>query len=254
MADWALSAKLRKLTDWIGAEPDTVGAILVGSSSAPYRDELSDLDVEVVVEDHSYPRLAEDLGTLDDPRVDLLVVPLSDFAAKAGSPSDIDHWPYERCTVLCDPHGRLHALIERIRVVPADVRSQRVRLHYFEFLFAARHLERVSVRGDELNARMTAHAAVAALVRTMFLLVGRYPPVPHWTEQNLAELPAAAPLVPAVVELLQTPRPNRVEALIRAVDRLLSEADEDFHLMKYALTQQVAGPGFRPVRERYGML
>ncbi len=234
---------------------DALGILLVGSSSRAYRDALSDQDLEVIVTDAFYAHLPLDQRLRHDQETELLFLPQSDFLAKKNSPADIDHWTYEDCVVLHDPHGLLEDELIKIALLPLDLRAARLKLHYFEFLFSAQRLDKLLTRGDELNVRLALAHAATNLIKLIFLLNHRWPPVIHWTAQSLTNLPENLPHFKAqLTEFLRQPSAPLSRQLIQEVDHLLERQGFSFVLNKTAMLVEVVGPAFRSIRESYGQL
>ena len=271
--DWTLIMKGTRATESIRTgNPDmervlmpyrastkVVGIVLVGSSSQSYRDALSDYDLEIIVCDSHYATLNDDakltLHQVGSVMADCLMLPERDFLAKQRSPADIDHWPYEECVVLHDPLGFLDRELPMVIAMPAEVRESRIKLHYFEFLFAARRMGDTLLRGDELNARLVASQSVLAAVKLAFVLRHHWPPVTHWISQNLARLERVPPRIRLLLlEILKQPNTAVADNLVRKVDRMLEEENLPYSIGKNALAVEVTGPRFRLVRERYGSL
>ena len=125
--------------------PGVVGVYLVGSATRPFRDPLSDYDLEVILEDEAFaavPNAKRLVFALDEGpprRVDheFYLRPWSELEGLVRSTLDLDHYPYEHAKVLHDPTGRLTALVERLALLPESVRKTRLRVHYLEFRFGA---------------------------------------------------------------------------------------------------------------------
>ena len=106
-----------RIEEWASC-PEVLGVILVGSKSADHADHLSDDDLEVILTEEAHSLLtpvqcSEVLYAPEgDPRriiYDTHYESLADLTHKAGSPRDIDHWPYERARVLFDRDGKVSA-------------------------------------------------------------------------------------------------------------------------------------------------
>ena len=102
-----------RVKEW-AAQEDVLGVVLVGSRSGDHADELSDDDLEVLLTDEAGARLAPaeciDLlaageGSERTLIYDAQYTTLTDLRRKAGSPFDLDRWPYERARVLFDRNG-----------------------------------------------------------------------------------------------------------------------------------------------------
>jgi hypothetical protein len=237
--------------------PEVLGIVVVGSASRHYRDALSDYDVEIITTDRMFASATpeEQFFRISNDAVECALVPESDFSAKKRSIADIDHWPYTSCIVLHDPDGYVINEIEQIAAMPEELRQARIRLHYFEFLFSARKIKRTMQRGDELNVRLLAAQAVMTVLKLLFVLQGQWPPITHWTAQNLAQLEdIPATVKPLMIRLLAQPNPATAEQLIQTIDGLLSAIDFPYVHARTALENEVGGPMFRQIREQYGVM
>ena len=111
-----------------------IGIYVVGSAARPYRDALSDYDIEVIVEDAVYERTPDDERQTfafkeDEPKVvdhEFYLIPWSDFFALTDSTHDLFHYPYQHAVVLHDPAGRITPIIEQLAALPEDVRRERI--------------------------------------------------------------------------------------------------------------------------------
>lgn len=236
------------------SRPDVIGILLVGSASRFYCDSFSDFDVEVFVRDETYKQLlpAERLVRHSE-SVELLFLPVSELERKAVSTADIDHWPYAGCQILHDPAGLLAHAVQAIAQMPADVQRERVRLHYFEYLFAAGRLDRVLDRGDELNARLTAAQTVMRAIDVLFLVRGEWPPVVHWASESLAVLgPPGADLKSMLATLLRRPDRRVAASVTHELQQVVAGILPIASLR--TLAADVGSADFRHVRERYGRL
>jgi hypothetical protein len=239
--------------------PDVLGILLVGSGSRYYCDALSDYDFEVIVRDDYYEKLPQKerfiLCHHETINAEFLIIPKNDFLAKEYSSADIDHWPYEECVVLHDPICFLESQLPLIVAMPAEVRSERLKLHYFEFLFAAKRMSRMLQRGDELNARLVAAQSALIVIKLVFILYYRWPPVVHWTSQNLIQLEGVpVHLKSLLVEILRQPNGSATDSLIREINGLLTKEEFPYIFSKNTLVSEVAGAEFRSIREKYGTL
>src|SRR5688572_18630021 len=121
-------------------EPWVRGIYLVGSASRPFRDQISDYDFEVAVDDDAFARASDDerhvfsIEPGPPPRVDyeFLLRPWSELEGLVASNRDVDHYPFEHARVLYDPEGALAPLLARIAALPDAVRETRLRVHYME--------------------------------------------------------------------------------------------------------------------------
>ncbi|NBI31090.1 DUF4037 domain-containing protein [Chengkuizengella marina] len=231
--------------------------MLVGSSSRSYRDVLSDYDVEVVVTNEYYSMLT-DKDTFyenEEHQIEFLFFSEDDFKAKINSCKDVEHWPYEECTILYDPQQRMDELLTPIIMMDPEVREQRLKLHYFEFLFGAKRIERTMMRGNKLNTHLVTSQMLMSLIKLLFLLKYKWPPLLHWTFENLNEMnEIPVELKQMMTEIIIHPDGKLANSLIQAVDNLLTDEGADFHYIKTDVTREISAKAFRPIREKYSVL
>lgn len=221
-----------RLEEW-RREPDVLGVVLVGSKSRGYGDALSDDDLEVVLTDEAHARLApaaclefhfEGEGAARALVWDAQYVPLSALREKAGSPRDLDHWPYERAAVLFDRDGRVRAGVEAAAPMDAGFRRARLRHAAVDAGVAARRAEKTLRRGMEAAGRMLVARGAKALSRILFALEGRWVPLDHWLEKDLQTLGDEARAAGHLLEALTAGRPEPLAAGLKLLeDRLAAE-------------------------------
>ncbi|MCR6117849.1 DUF4037 domain-containing protein [Salipaludibacillus agaradhaerens] len=248
---------LDKKLETFCSNKDVLGIVLVGSGSRQYRDELSDYDVEVIVKDHYYNQLDEEqkFYEFEEEGIEILFYPEHDFSQKIKSCKDIEHWPYEECVILHDTNQYLEEKIIEIAFITPEDREARLKLHYFEFLFSARRVKRTLTRGNELNARLVSAQMVFVLVKLLFLLKYRWPPLLHWATENLELLEGIPEKIKLMMlEVIRRPDGFLAEKLITEVDNLLTSSGEHFHFVKTDITRQISGSNFRHIREKYGLI
>lgn len=236
---------------------NVLGIILVGSGSRQYRDELSDFDVEVIVKEQYYDELDEEqkFYEFEDEGIEILIYSEHDFSKKIQSSKDLEHWPYEECVILHDTNQYLEEKIVEIALLTPEVREARLKLHYFEFLFSARRVKRTLTRGSEFNARLVSAQMVFVLIKLLFLLNYRWPPLLHWAAENLdllEDIPVNIKLM--MLEAIRRPDGHLAEKLITEVDKLLTLNGVNFHFVKTDITREISGSKFRHIRERYGVI
>jgi hypothetical protein len=229
---------------WIGRE-GVIGIYVVGSSTRPHRDALSDYDIEVVVEDAVYEALPDSerhVLVIDEGpprRVDheFYLWPWSDFAALVDSRRDLFHSPYRHAAVLHDPEGRIAPVVERLAELPEEVRRERLRVHFLEFLFGAGRSRKTFERRRELDGRLVAAEALVALAKLLFLAKGSWPSTRHWSEAELRLLGVPEEILTGVLEAARDPAPARMRDLADRVKAWLDEAGMTFHHDVEALTR-----------------
>ncbi|MNK89101.1 hypothetical protein D3C87_1090970 [compost metagenome] len=221
-----------QLSRW-KADPDVLGVIMVGSKSRGNGDALSDDDLEVILSDEAHARLhptacsvirADEDGALRKLIYDAYMTSISDLEGKAASPRDLDHWPYEGDVLLFDRDGRVGRAVAAAGAMPAEFRAARLRHGFVDVYLAAARAEKCLKRGFDAAATLIVARGVKALSRLIFVLEGRWVPLDHWLEPELATLEDQAGAVPFLLEALRTSRPGPLrEAMARLAERLEQE-------------------------------
>jgi hypothetical protein len=234
-----LFPETRERLDRWREDPDVVGVLLVGSKSRGFDDELSDDDIEVVLEDAPYAGRSSadclELGfkgggsalgsalppTLSDLAYDAQYLPIGDLVRKGGSPFDLDRWPYQRAVVLFDRDGRVASAVAAAGAMDEDFRRRRLRHATIDCGGAARRAVKTRTRSQDGSARFMVARSARALIRIAFALESRWSPLEYWLEKELATLPDPERAGPAAIEALTTGKPEpALEALQRLEPRL----------------------------------
>ncbi|MEW5825272.1 MAG: hypothetical protein AB1778_00365 [Candidatus Bipolaricaulota bacterium] len=216
---------------------DVVGAYLVGSSTRPQTDGLSDLDIEVILEDRAYEMTTDaerHAFTMREgnPRVvdyEIYLRPWSEFVGLTRSTQDLFHYPYQHARILHDPEGRIERVVAALAELPPLLRFDRLRVHYLEFRFALGRARKTRERGGALNLRLLYADALAALVKTLFLAASSWPSTHHWSEQELRHLGVPASLLDATDAAFTAPATDAMADLVRSLDTWLDSLGETFH-------------------------
>ncbi len=235
-----------------------IGIYLLGSATRPFRDELSDYDIEVVVTDEVYRSLPDEkrhVFVIDEGpprRVDheFYLRPWSEFERLVDSTQDLFHYPYQHAVILHDPSGRLAAVITLLAELPDDLRRVRMRVHYLEFLFGLGRARKTGERGGDLNLQLLYGEALVALVKLIFLVKGSWPATRHWSEQELQLLGVPQGFIEQIGEAFAVPTREKLSALIDGVKGWLEECGETFHhdqqeLMRWAFLSDEGKEAFQ---------
>lgn len=214
-----------------------IGIYVVGSATRPHRDELSDYDIEIIVEDDVYARMPDDerhVFTFRDEKKRIVDhefyhVPWSQFVALTDSTQDLFHYSYQYAAVLHDPDGRIEPIVRRLGELPNDVRFDRMRVHYLEFRFALGRARKTSERGGHLNLALLRGDVLSALVKLLFLTMRSWPATHHWSEQELRQLGVFPPLLREVEATFAAPDLDRSKTLVETIDAWLDDQGESFH-------------------------
>jgi hypothetical protein len=218
-----------------------IGVYLLGSVTRPYRDGLSDYDIEVIVEDAVYERTPDEERQVfvfkeGEPRVvdyEFYLIPWSDFVGLLESTHDLFHQPYQHAVILHDPDGRISPIIERLAELPEDVRRERLTVHFLEFLYRLGRARKTAHRADSgdpaIDLRLLYGDALSSLVKLLFLAKGSWAAPKHWSEQELRQLGIPEDFLVRASCLRGIPKPEEAKCLVEAVRTFLDECGETFH-------------------------
>ena len=223
---FALEPETVPLLERWRADPEVLGVLLVGSKSRGFQDARSDDDLEVLLTDGAFTRLAPAAchtfmvsGEGPARRViyDAQLTALTDLVRKAASPFDLDHWPYERARVLFDRQGSVSPAVRDAALMDGAFRSLRLQHGTIEAWTGAHRAVKTFARGFDGAGRMLVARGLRALTRVVFALESRWTPLDHWLERELLTLADPVAAVPDLMQSLATFRP---EPLLAALDRL----------------------------------
>ncbi len=231
--------RARELSRSYIARKDVVGIYVVGSATRPHRDDLSDYDIEVVLEDAAYaqtPDAERQIFAYKDgePKVvdyEFYLRPWSEFLALVSSTQDLFHYPYQHAEILHDPQGRIAPVVRRLAELPEGIRHDRLCVHYLEFRFALGRARKTELAGRDrnLNLRLLHGDAVSALVKVLFLAARSWPATHHWTEQELLRLGIPENLLENMEATFRDPTQERTKRMVDTVGAWLDERGETFH-------------------------
>jgi len=215
----------RELAQRYVGRPGVIGVYLVGSASRPFRDRISDYDLEVAVEDEAYERTGLEerhvFAIEDGPprRVDheFYLRPWSELAAMERSPLDLDHYPFQHAVILHDPQRLLGELFPRLAALPAGVQATRVRVHYLETVFALGRAAKCLDRGSDLATRLVLGEGLVALTKLLAVVCGSWAPTRHWAAEELRLLGVPEEIPARMAALLSAPTPQGIKELLGAV-------------------------------------
>lgn len=230
-----------RLEQW-RADPDVVGVLLVGSKSRGFDDELSDDDIEVVLEDRPFASRSSadclELGFVGGTSAmgsalpasfpplayDAQYLPIGDLVRKGGSPFDLDRWPYQRAVALFDRDGRIVSAVAAAGTMDDAFRRARLKHATIDCSGAARRGIKTHTRRQEGSARFMVARSARALIRIAFALESRWTPLEYWLEKELGTLPDPERSGPAAIEALATGNPEPVLEALKRLEPRLTEA------------------------------
>jgi len=215
-----------------------IGIYVVGSATRPYRDELSDYDIEVIVEDEVYERTPTDERQVfsfkeGEPKIvdyEFYLIPWSDFLELKNSTLDLFHYSFQHAVILHDPEGRIEPIIRKLAELPDSVRTERMTVHFLEFLYRLGRARKTANRGElPINLALLRGDALSSLAKLIFLAKESWPSTAHWSEQEFAELGISDDLLNLVETWMLDPSSNNARTLVGAVRGFLDNAGETFH-------------------------
>ena len=215
-----------------------IGIYVVGSATRPYRDELSDLDIEVIVEDAVYEKTPMDKRQVfsfkeDNPKVvdyEFYLIPWSDLAALTESTLDLFHYPYQHAEILHDPNGRLAPVIKQLAELPETLRIERMTIHFLEFLYRLGRARKTGERGDlPINLALLRGDALSSLVKVIFLAKKSWPSMKHWSEHEFKQMGIPSELLDAVTTWMADPVSDNARTMAAATRTFLDDCGETFH-------------------------
>ncbi|MDD5452891.1 MAG: hypothetical protein PHZ21_01235 [Candidatus Bipolaricaulis sp.] len=217
--------RARELGQRYVGQPGVIGVYLVGSASRPFRDRISDYDLEVAVEDEAYERIGLEerhvFAIEDGPprRVDheFYLRPWSELVAMERSTLDLDHYPFQHAVILHDPQRRLAELFPRLAALPARVQATRVRVHYLETAFALGRAAKCLDRGNDLATRLVLGEGGVALTKLLAVASGSWAPTRHWAAEELRLLGVPEEIPARMAALLSAPTAEGIRELQGAV-------------------------------------
>ena len=222
-----------------------IGIYLLGSVTRPYRDGLSDYDIEVIVEDAVYEATPDEErqvffykdGVEDGGRrvvdYEFYLVPWSHFVGLTESTHDLFHQPYQHAVIVHDPDGRIAPIVAKLAELPEEVRRERMTVHFLEFLYrlgrARKTASRADGSGPAISLCLLYGDALSALVKLLFLVKGSWASVKHWSEEELRLLGVPEDLLARASCLRGVPKPEEAKDLVEAVRAFLDDCGETFH-------------------------
>lgn len=198
---------LERIERW-KQDPQVIGVVQVGSRTRGHGDAASDDDLEVVLTDAAFAKLApadchdaliEGEGAARRIVYDAQLLALPQYEAQVGSAADLHHWPYERAVVHHDPTGRVAAAVRELAVMPAQFRRARLLHGGIDTMTSLARAARMAPRGWPVAAKLVTARAVRALTRVVFALEHRWAPLDHWWEAELRTLADPAGVAPLLV-------------------------------------------------------
>lgn len=254
-------ATAARLEEW-KAQPEVLGVLLVGSKSRGHADALSDDDLEVLLSDEAFARLApEQCGEVltegEGPGrkliYDVQYTALSDLQRKAGSPIDLDRWPYERAGVLFDRAGDVAPAVAAAGRMDAEFRRLRLTHATIDAWVAPYRAKKCVQRGFHGASRQIVARGAKALARLAFALECRWTPLDHWLEPELRTLADPTSAGPLLIEALVSGDPEPLATALAGLEEPLAAEGVARSAERRALFYQLVHPSRAAERAVHGL-
>lgn len=147
----------------------------------PYYDRLSDLDLEIVLDNNAE---LDNMLTRHG-NIDIQFLRFRDLQGKLESPLDIDHWPYMRAHVIYEQNYCVSELIAQIARIPDSIREHRIPIHYFDYINSTSRISKSKERDQHFNVHVLSSHAVMSLAQMIYSIEGLWTPPVHWMSENL---------------------------------------------------------------------
>jgi hypothetical protein len=171
-----------------------IGVLLVGSASLGYVDNLSDVDLEVVVSEKLYRKVRKRPEVCEQHReinISWEWMMFQEFASQLKDwKDDIDLWVYAKSKVLHDPKRKLQNFLSRYRRYPKKIWLEKL-FHYWHFATgcAPYDSEKAIQRGDLITAQLYLSQAMEYYTALVFILNRSFVPYRKWRLKELQNLP-----------------------------------------------------------------
>lgn len=216
---------VNKLMEDYGTEKSVLGVIQVGSTAKGYDDELSDVDLEVIVTEERYAVLEKSFQKFEHTdRHDLIFTTVARLKNIINSERDEDHWNYEKSIVLLDRTGTVGKILEEITRYNRDSRIIRLKRYYLGYWNDTLSCFSCLKHKNDWGLRIYAALAIQELVRLLFNLNYQWSPRLQWAFRELRLLEKRpADLELQIESILENPDSDKLSRLWDDTASLLRE-------------------------------
>ena len=252
---------MERLEQW-KAQPEVLGVILVGSQSRGHADDLSDDDLEVLLDEEQFAQrepeaciefLIEGVGEQRKLIYDTQYTTLAVLRRKLTSPHDLDHWPYERAQILFERDECLKPIVEGLGRMDAAFRHARLLHATIDTSIAIGRATKTLRRGHEAAAHLQIARGVKALSRLCFALEWRWMPLDHWLENELQTLEDPTEVGPQLIEALKSGNPQPLRTALDSLESWLSAEGVPDHTEQDTLFFELIHPRRAEERAIHGL-
>jgi hypothetical protein len=250
-----------RVAKW-ATDPEVLGVLLVGSRSRGNADALSDDDLEVILTDDAAARISpahcsevliEGEGESRKLIYDAQYLALGGLLDKGASYIDLDHWPYERASVLFSRDVEIGAIVERLGAMPADFRTKRLIHSTIDAWIPPYRANKCLKRGQAASAHLLVARGARALSRLVFALEWRWVPLDHWLEAELRTLSDEAHVGPLIVQALNSGEPQPLQDALNALEPALQGAGVPGPAQRRDLFMELVHPSRSKERAIHGL-
>jgi len=206
-------------------DPATIGVLVIGSRSQGTERPDSDYDLVWILTDDELARRVErgEERQVKQDRLDVVYASPARLAEQAGKPGAFTG-ALLSAAVLVDETGEVGALLGEVRSGAERRAREDVDEAYDAYLNSFVRSLKTWGRGDELGGRLHASESMAALVRALCGVLGRWPPYHDELVRLLPELERGLdlPLGDDLREIVRTGDPRAQQRLEARVEALMT--------------------------------
>ncbi|UCC19686.1 MAG: nucleotidyltransferase domain-containing protein [Promethearchaeota archaeon] len=176
----------KKIANELASEKGVIGITLCGGLSRGYADELSEIDLNVYLEDHVYNEWIIGMGPV--PHADALwkgnyldIDFLSFEKEKKEDWGLIKKWDISYNVILFDPDGKIEELFHEKDIFSSEEKLQSVSEYFGKCMYIGDLvIQQWIKRGDPLAANQLINSAISGLIGLLFLANEEFPPHEKW--------------------------------------------------------------------------
>lgn len=224
----------REAVERAAADPDVVGAILVGSRAIgpPFVRDGSDWDLRLVVRDEALDAAAARHATAHGSIVEVALIRLRTFESMAdpGSPAAWDRPSYLRAVLVADKlAGGIRTRLDALRRLEPDAARRLAALALDGYVNSYHRSRKNAIVGLTAESHLDAAESVAPLLTFLFAVRGRVRPFNRHLGYELRRAPlgdgwlAADALLPRLDDLVSSGSLASQAALFRDAETLARE-------------------------------
>ncbi len=181
-----LMENIKEYVDMLSRNPDVIGVTLTGGLSRGYGDSLSEIDLNIYLQDSRLPEWEKGLGSIPQGdhmgtkyHMDVSFLSLTAEAKKEWSL--LKKWDASYTRILYDPTGIIEKFLDSKDVFTAEEKHDIALSNYLDCIYFGDIVVRQwTQREDLLVANQMISKGISALCRLLFLANDEYPPFEKW--------------------------------------------------------------------------